>query len=389
MKKLAIIGGGIMALNFAESCKQLHIESHYFSQIDGKINDGKADVFHEVNIFDKDKIVEICKKIKINGVVATTELTIPITAYVAEKLGLLGNPIGIAEIITDKYRNRECIKGLKDLHSPMYVEARSMKDIENSNIPYPLILKPVSLGGKRGISVVNNNHDLQRAYSYAVNSFKSGVKPVIIAEEFLNGGIECSVESLSINGKHIIVQITKKDSSGAPHCVELGHHQPAPLEPSIWNKIINGVTSGLTAIGIINGPCHTEVKIINDKVYLIEFNARPGGDNIAHPMIKLSTGFDYISGIILATIGDLTEIDTSKFEHNYSGMYYVVKQTSYLKKIFDTCEEQPWCWKKNYISDNLEELINNDMENTNYFIYHSKIGNPVDKILINDLNNKF
>ena len=267
-----------MASYFGEACHRLGYEGHYFSMIDGKVDDSKVDYFHEINIFDKDGIVAICKEIGVDGVVATTELSVPITAYVANKLGLLGNAVDNAEVITDKYRNRECIKHLTDLLSPKYVEASRIEDIIKSDIPYPMILKPVCLGGKRGITVVNN--EVTSAFEYATSFFRAGVKPQIIAEQFLVGGMECSVESISFKGHHTIVQITQKDSSGAPHCVELGHHQPAPLSEELWDKVVRGVSSGLTAIGVENGPCHTEVKIIDGKVYLIEFNARPGGDHI-------------------------------------------------------------------------------------------------------------
>ncbi len=54
------------------------------------------------NIFNKDGIVTICKEIGVDGVVPTTELSVPITAYVAEKLGLLGNAVKVAEVITNK-----------------------------------------------------------------------------------------------------------------------------------------------------------------------------------------------------------------------------------------------------------------------------------------------
>lgn len=381
MKKLAIIGGGVFASYFGEACHRLGYEGHCFSMADGKVSDDKIDVFHDINIFDKDCIVEICKEIGVDGVVATTELSIPITAYVADKLGLLGNPVEVAEMITDKYRNRECIKYLTDLLSPKYIKATSVDDIKNTNIPYPIILKPVCLGGKRGISVVNNEGELGVAFEYAENSFRKGLQSFVIAEQFLDGGIECSVESISFKGQHTIVQITKKDSSGAPHCVELGHHQPAPLSSEIWEKVVKGVSSGLTAIGLLNGPCHTEIKIVDGKVYLIEFNARPGGDHIWWPIVELSTGFDIIAAVAQAATGDLQPIDINAFKHNYSGLYYVVKQTEYLKGIFDTCEKEPWCWEKNFITDDLVELNQNDMEHTNYIIYSSEIGNPIKELL--------
>jgi biotin carboxylase len=381
MKKLAIIGGGVMASYFGEACHRLGYEGHYFSMLDGKVDDSKIDVFHEINIFEKDKVTSICKDLKIDGVVATTELSVPIAAYVAEQLNLLGLSYDVARVITDKYRNRECIKDLSDLLSPKYVEAKSIDDIIVSGVPYPMILKPTNLGGKRGITVVKDEKSLPQAFDYARDSFRKGTTPIIIAEQFLEGGMECSVESLTYKGMHTIIQVTQKDSSGAPHCVELGHHQPAPLPKEIWDKVVCAVSSGLTAIGVTNGPCHTEIKIMNDEIYLIEFNARPGGDHIWWPMVELSTGFDIIAAVAQAATGDLEPIDVSSFKHHYSGLYYVVKQTESLKPIFDTCESKDWCWEKNYITDELVELTHNDMEHTNYMIYSSQESDPIADII--------
>ena len=383
MKKLAIIGGGVMASAFGAACRRIGYESHYFTLSDGKVTEDELDYYHEVNIFDVAKIVEICKEVGIDGVVATTELSVSITAQVADALGLPGNPVEVAKEITDKYRNRECIQNLKHLYSPLYLEASDLETIREAGIPYPIILKPTNLGGKRGISVVKDDKELQSAFDYAAKCVPQGKKTFIIVEQFLDKGVECSVESISINGKHSIIQITQKDSGGAPHCVELGHHQPADITQSEWAEVVAGVTEGLTAIGLTDGSCHTEIKIVNGKVYLIEFNARPGGDCITSRLVMLSTGYDYFGALAKAATGELSSIDTSNLRKAYSGLYYVVKQTEYLKEIFDTCQNESWCVEKNFVTDNLEELTHNDMEHTNYFIYASKDGDPVKKILNN------
>ena len=65
-------------------------------------------------------------------------------------------------------------------------------------------------------------------------------------------------------------------------------------------------------------------------------------------------------------------------------MYYVVKQTGYLKSIFDSCEKEEWFWEKNFVTDNLPELTHNDMEHTNYIIYSSKESDPVAKLLVKE-----
>lgn len=370
-KKLAIIGGGVTAGDFIDACERIGYEAHYFSMADGKTANSDKATFHEINIFDKDGIVEICRACGIDGVVATTELTVPITAYVANQLGLPGNDPEVAAVITDKKRNRDCTAGLQLLKSPGYAEVSSVEEIQASGLQFPIILKPVSLGGKRGLSVVRSANELEVAFAYAADCFRAGATPRIIAEEFIEGGMECSVESITREGVHHVVQITQKVSGGAPHCVELGHHQPAALSQEAWGWVVAAVSEGLTAIGLKSGACHTEIKVVGNDVYLIEFNARPGGDCIAHPLTMLSTGFDYLGGVARVACGDNAAIGIDAAQGKCAGLLYVVEQTKHLKTHFDTCESKEWCYRKHFISDNLETLTKNNLEHTNYFIYTS------------------
>ena len=222
--------------------------------------------------------------------------------------------------------------------------------------------------------VVHDVSELKPAFDFAKAS--SGDAPIIV-EEFIAGGQEYSVESLSYQGKHYIIQVTEKMSSGAPHCVELGHHQPAAISATLCDKVENAIAEGLTAIGVNNGPCHTEIKIVDDQIYLIEFNARPGGDHIAWPLTMLSTGYHYIKGIIEVAMNDFKPLNTNEFLHRYAGVYFVTTQSAYLKPIFDKCQNEPWCCWKNEVSKDLKPLVHNDGYGTNFFIYCSDEGRPV------------
>ena len=77
MKKLAIIGAGTRAEYIAIACKNLKVESHLFSLNNCDPNVfSLVDKYHNVDIFDIDKLVEICKSENINGVCPTTEITL-------------------------------------------------------------------------------------------------------------------------------------------------------------------------------------------------------------------------------------------------------------------------------------------------------------------------
>ena len=373
MKKLAVIGSGRMAWIIGKNAHEMGIETYCFSNVDTGYIHEAIDVFNKISIFEKEKIVEICKKNGINGVIATTELTVPVAAYVAERLQLPGLPYRISTIITDKYRNRVACKDVVGLNQPFFAEFYKIEELQKEDFKYPLIVKPTTKGGKQGITVVNSFDELLNAFNYAKDS--SHDEPVII-EEYISGGQEYSVESLSYRGKHFIIQVTEKISSGPPHCVELGHHQPAALSVEMRQRVESVIISGLRAIGVDNSSCHTEIKIVDDKIYLIEFNCRPGGDHIAWPLTYLSTGYNYIKGAIQIALGTFAEVDYSKFEKRYAGVYFVTLQSAYLKPIFDKCEQYDWLYHKNLVSEELQSLEHNDCYGINSMIYFSKTNRP-------------
>ena len=345
------------------------LETHCFSNVEPKFIHDEVDVFHNISIFDKDTIVNICKQESISGVIATTELTIAIASYIAEKLGTPGIPYHNAIYITDKFRNRIVCRNIEEFEKLTFYRVFSDKDLDQISCNYPVIVKPTGKGGKIGVTVVHTSQKLSEAYMYAKES--SDGNPIII-EEFISDGNEYSVESISYRGKHYIIQVTEKISSGPPHCVELGHHQPAAITIDMRKKIEIAVSKGLTAIGVDNSICHTEIKIKDDKIFLIEFNARPGGDHITWPLTELSTGYNMIKGAINIALDKFEKIDFSKFETNYAGVYFVTKQTSYLKQIFDTCENYEWLYQKNKVSEDLQTLEHNDCYGTNSIMYLSK-----------------
>lgn len=368
-KKLAIIGSGRMAWIISLNAHSMDLITHCFSNDEPDYIRDEVDVFHNISIFEKDVIVDICRAKDISGVIATTELTVSIAAYVAEKIGTPGLSYQNALYITDKFRNRLVCRDIKEIVQPTFYRISNDSELDKVDCQYPIIVKPTDKGGKRGITVVEKPEYLLSAYKYAKDN--SGDAPVII-EEFIEGGQEYSVESLTYKGRHYIIQVTEKISSGPPHCVELGHHQPAAISTVMRKKVESALSKGLSAIGVDNSTCHTEIKIVDDIIYLIEFNARPGGDHIAWPLTELSTGYNIIKGAINIALGSFVEIDYSVFKKNFAGVYFVTTQSAYLKKIFDNCEKYDWLYYKNKVSEQLQSLEHNDCYCTNSIMYFSK-----------------
>ncbi len=367
--KIAILGASYMAELFIKKAKEIEIKTYCFSWEEGAVAKKSADVFYPISVMEKEKILDICKQVGIDGVVATTEAPLATCSYIATNMKLNGNSLEIGRNITDKNWVREKAKKCVTLKQPSFICFDKMNKISATMWNrYPAIIKPRRGGGKRGVIVINKSEDLSEAIDYAISFDRN--KNGILIEEYIENGKEYSVESLSYNGKHRVIQITEKISSGPPHCVELGHHQPALLQPELRKKVCKSVCELLDSVGFNNGPTHTEIKIISDDIYLIELNARPGGDHIASTLTMLSTGYDYIGESIRVALNlRPREVDNAK--SRYTGVYFLTKQTSFLKPIFDTCDNENWLYEKHVESEELLDLTHNDCMHTNYIIYCS------------------
>lgn len=106
--------------------------------------------------------------------------------------------------------------------------------------------------------------------------------------------------------------------------MELEHHQPSSLSALVKEQMKEIVLKALDALHIVNGASHSELKITeNNEIKVIEIGARMGGDFIGSDLVQLSTGYDFVRGVIEVALGEFTE---PKFtQHKYSGVYFLSK----------------------------------------------------------------
>ena len=361
-KKLAIIGASSGQVWICKKAKELGLETFCFAWAEGAVCKDLVDHFYPISIFERDQIVDKCRELGIDGVVSNaSEKTAEVVSYVAEKLGLNGMNHQRLMEIKDKYHLRELCKDIDGLLMPRYYKYEGVdKGI------YPCVIKPCVGAAKIGVSFVANEKEFATAIQYTGYPETKD----IIVEEYIDGK-ELSVESISFHGRHQVLQITDKDTTGAPHFVEIGHHQPAQLTDEIRNTILKVTTLVLSAIGYTDGASHTELKYNKNGVYLIETNLRGGGCNISNRLTFMSTGIDYLRCMIDVALDCYTgPVKTG--EQHYAGIYYLCKQTSRLLPIFTDAEtkNQPWYVDSNIVSTDLNEATSNYNRN-GFIIYKS------------------
>ena len=165
------------------------------------------------------------------------------------------------------------------------------------------------------------------------------------------------------------MQITDKVTTGAPFFVELEHHQPSSLSIEIKEKVKHIVLHALDSLHIKFGASHSELKITADgDIKVIEIGARMGGDFIGSNLVKLSTGYDFLEGVVKVAMGDFEKPMLS--ENNYSGVYFLSKETEHLFPIIKHWKEYPELVEAQITSRELKP-IECSGDRSGYMIYKS------------------
>ena len=319
--KIAVIGANYQYLSFYKQAKALGYEIYSFARaVDDNPCWEIADHHYDMAFKDKELILEVCKAEGVQGVTSfLLESALPCVYYVAEGLGSPCNSRECQAITANKYTMREQMRRC-GVSIPAYQAIKSPKD--KINLPFPIIVKPADSGGSRGVTLVRNQEELDDALDRA---FDWSPNQTVMVEQFIEGR-EFSIESISYQGKHYILQITDKVTTEAPYFVEMAHHQPADLTEKQRQDIKNLTLQMLEALKIENSAGHTEIKIdAKDIPYVIEMGPRMGGDFISSDLVKLSTGYDFVNGVLEVATGRFVEPVFS--ETRYSGVFFLCEDT--------------------------------------------------------------
>ena len=312
MKKLAIIGASYLQNPLILKAKEMGMETHVFAWQCGDIGETTADFFYPISIVEKDAILEKCREIGVDGICTiATDLGAITVNYVANRLGLTANTDECTFLSTNKHAMREAFFRGGD-PSPKSFLVESSDKTAALPLTYPVIVKPTDRSGSRGITKLYDPAGLADAIRAAQ---EQGFEKKALVEEFAEGD-EYSVECISFGGEHHFLAMTKKYTTGAPHFIETGHLEPAPVDAATLDAVKRVVFHALDTLGIQNSASHSELKIAADgTIRLIEIGGRMGGDCIGSDLVLLSTGVDFVRAVVQVALGqkpDLTPVQEGR-----------------------------------------------------------------------------
>lgn len=366
---LAIIGANYLQKPLVEKAKEMGLHTLCFAWEDGAVCKDICDEFYPISIIEKDEILKICQTKHIDGICTiASDVAAPTVAYVAEQMGLVGNSYECACRANNKFQMREVFMR-NGIDCPKYKCITNVSDGTlgevSSILELPIIVKPTDRSGSLGVKKVDKWEDLPSAIIDAINL--SFAKQAIV-EEYIEGH-EISVEFISYQGKHYPLQITDKVTTGAPHFVELEHHQPANLPKEMFERIYSITDKALTALGVTNGASHSEYRITDDgRIVVMEIGARMGGDFIGSDLVRLSTGYDFVEGVIRVAMGEFEEPRLT--QSNHSGVYFLCEETKALMTVMNKCDEYPEIVDSK-ITDVVLRSVTCSADRSGYIIYRA------------------
>lgn len=327
MKKILLLGGSAQQVIAIETAKRLGYYTVLCDFLTDNPGQYAADKFYLVSTTDKNAVLDVAEKEQIDGVLAyASDPAAPTAAYVAEKMGLPGNPYESVEILCNKDKFRAFLKanGFCTPEAKGYTDIKdACEDIKNGYFKYPMIVKPVDSSGSKGVGRIDSYEQVENLLEHAM-SYSRGHR--IIVEEFVEKyGYQIAGDGLSVDGKLVFRYFANDhfDARCKNPFVPVAASFPYNMPDDVQDKIHTTIQRLLTLLGMRTSTYNFDMRIDKDyNVYLMEVAPRDGGNYIPQA-IRYATGVDLVECSVKAAMGENIEIPTNIQPQGYWAYYAV------------------------------------------------------------------
>ena len=323
-KSVLIFGVGPLQESIITRAKKMGLYTVGIDPCEGATCRDCVDAFEVVPGQDYEGHCAVIEKYGINAIVtAATDKPLVMMARMAEKYGFPFYSVETAQWSTDKFQMKERL----ELGGVPHAQGRLISKAEEAeDLVFPVIVKPRDNSGSRGVKLCRNKEELKSSIDEALENSKLDT---ILVEEFLEGP-EFSIESLHHDGKSEVIQFTEKKTTEFPYNVELGHVQPANISDESKQQIREIISKIGETLRFDNCPSHTELKINERGIYVIETSPRLGGDYITSTLTPLSTGVNLEDELLKMSLG--ITINPNPKDLQYAGVrFFSFKEGSVIK----------------------------------------------------------
>ena len=248
----------------------------------------------------------------IDAVVGVDEDTSVAAAAIAESLGLRHNPVEAVRAARHKplMRRRLAEAGVP---APRYRLHSLDEDPERAarDAPYSCVLKPTFLAASRGVIRADGESEFVSAWRRIaailaepeVARRGGAAAREILVEEFVPGG-EVALEGLLERGRlQALALFDKPDPLDGPYFEETIYVTPSRLPPQSQERIASLASSAATALGLVDGPIHAELRVGDGgEARVLEIAARSIG-GLCSRTLRFGTGLSLEELILRHALG--------------------------------------------------------------------------------------
>lgn len=308
MKKVLLLGGSHFQIPSIVTAKRLGYYTITCDYLPENPGHKFADEYYNVSNTDKQAVLKLAEKLKVDGVVCyASDPAAPTAAYVAEKMGFPTSPYQSVEILSnkDKFRNFLSENNFNTPKAKGYSYKEKEKMLaEIKQFKLPIMVKPVDSSGSKGVKKISNIEELSNAVDEAM--VYSRCKRFIVEEYVEKYGYQIAGDGFSINGKLVFRCFANEhfDSSGINPYVPIGESWPYVMPKRVHEKIHNEIQRVLSLLNMGTQAYNFDVRIDeSENVYLMEIGPRNGGNLIAQ-VTQYATGIDMVEYTIKAAMGE-------------------------------------------------------------------------------------
>lgn len=304
MSRIMFLGASLMQMPPIAYAKE---QGHHVVTVDYlPTNPGHAlaDDYVNVSITDREAVLAKARELAIDGIVAyASDIAAPTAAYVAESLGLPGNPYESVRILTHKGRFRAFL-AKNGFNCPRaasfdnFAEAKAFL----STLTFPVFVKPVDSAGSKGVTEIEDAESLAAAFTHALGF--SQCRQVIVEEAIVRSGYQVAGDGFMLGGELCFRCFANEHFDKLVNgLVPIGESFPAVHDPALLDLAHREYQRLMSLLGMRSGAFNFDFVFTGDgDLYILELGPRNGG-NLIPDVTRLATGVDMIKHTVDLALG--------------------------------------------------------------------------------------
>lgn len=306
MKKVLMLGGSLYQVYAIKEAVRLGYYVITCDYLPDNPGHKFAHEYYNVSTTDKEAVLELARRLQVDGVVAyASDPAAPTAAYVCEKLHLPTSPYKSVEILSKK----DLFRAYLAEHGFNVPKAQGFTSYEDAlavidTFKLPVMVKPVDSSGSKGINKMIDKSQLKEFVEDALSYSRD--KRFLIEEFIVKKGYQISGDAFSVDGKLVFHCFGNEyySSKVTKDFAPLGECWPFMMDKSTVSRLHDDLQRLITSLGMKSTAYNVEAIVDQeDNIYILELGARSGGSLIPQ-ITEHATGVNMVTYVIKAAMGE-------------------------------------------------------------------------------------